>query len=248
MSANTTQFFDMGLNVNSLLTGFRGGMFDGRYVYYTPGSNSIIGRYDTTLSFGAPASYSMFDTSVVTSDTAGFGGSAFDGRYIYFANNATRATICRYDTTLPFGASTSYVSFDLLSQINSLASGFGGCLFDGRYVYFVPLTNITASGLFLSYDTTISFTSALSYNIFDLSANVDTRSLGFSGGAFDGRYLYLVPDFTIGSQIQGQITRYDTSLSFNSSTSYSIFDALASINSFIKPYLMEFTFITFPFN
>ena len=46
-------------------------------------------------------------------------------------------------------------------------------------------------------------------------------SFGFTGGVFDGRYIYLAPTSN-GVVNSGQVTRYDTTLSFTQSTSYSI--------------------------
>ena len=60
--------------------------------------------------------------------------------------------------------------------------------------------------------------------VFDTAAQVNSRSLTFSGAVFDGRYVYLVPN-------KGQITRYDTTRSFTASTSYATFDMQSSVNS-----------------
>ena len=44
------------------------------------------------------------------------------------------------------------------------------------------------------------------------TTTVNSNSTGFTGGVFDGRYIYLVP-YNNGS-IFGQITRYDTTRPF----------------------------------
>lgn len=63
-----------------------------------------------------------------------------------------------------------------------------------------------------------------STQFFDTKA-VNSASAGFTGSAFDGKYIYFAPQNN-GSP-SGQITRYDTRSSFYSSSSYSFFDTKA---------------------
>ena len=240
MSANTTVFFDTAANVNFNSVGFAGGVFDGRYVYFSPfyngsgGNSGQITRYDTTLSFTASSSYAVFDTVAnVSPSSLGFLGASFDGRYVYFVPSELTTTpsgqITRYDTLAPFTASTSYAIFDTAANVNSVSRGFQGAIFDGRYLYFVPNNNGGFFGQITRYDTASSFLASTSYAVFDTAANVNSRSLGFAGGTFDGRYIYLAP-LNNGVDL-GQITRYDTTGAFIASTSYAVFDTAANVNS-----------------
>jgi hypothetical protein len=73
--------------VNANSKGFNGAVFDGRYVYLVPYNNGAfygqVTRYDTTGSFTAAGSYSVFDTTTVNANSKGFIGAVFDGRYVY---------------------------------------------------------------------------------------------------------------------------------------------------------------------
>ena len=229
-SITTYVAFDLQANVNSSSDGFQGGVFDGRYIYLAPAGaagaalQGLITRYDTTGNFTASVSYAFFDTQAnVNSNSRLFDGAVFDGRYVYFVPSTLGQITC-YDTTISFTASASYAVFNTASlAANSV--GFSGAVFDGRYVYFVP----NNFGIITRYDTTGSFTANTSYATFDLQAKVISNSSGFQGGAFDGRYVYFVPDNN--GSIFGQITRYDTTGSFSASVSYSTFDMQANVNS-----------------
>ncbi len=94
---------------------YSGVAFDGRYVYFAPGSRGIIPgsaivpsglftRYDTTASFTAAPSWSVFDVATVNILAKGFAGAAFDGRYVYLVPYSDDVLsddgiIARYDTT-----------------------------------------------------------------------------------------------------------------------------------------------------
>ena len=227
ISTNFINFFDT-TTVNPNSKGFYGGVFDGKYVYLIPYNNGLffgqITRYDTTLPFNSISSYSVFDTTIIDINNKGFSGGVFDGKYIYFVPNSN-GQILRYDTTTSFFSPTSYSIFDS-TVINSTSSGFDGGIFDGRYVYFVPFNNGFYHGQITRYDTTLSFTSVGSYSVFNTSS-VNTFSKGFKGGVFDGRYLYLVPYNNGSGSDFGQITRYDTTLPFTSTTSYDVFDTIS---------------------
>jgi hypothetical protein len=221
--------FDM-TSVSTYCKGFAGGVFDGRYLYFSPnnvgGINSgTVARYDTESPFTLASSYTCFDLSRIDSRNKGFIGAAFDGRYVYFVpnNSNTSGVVAQYDTSLSFNAAGSYAIFDM-TPIHTTCIGFYSGIFDGRYVYFVPNNNGT-SGLIVRYDTTQPFTSILAYQTFDVAA-LDAASLGFAGAAFDNRYVYFIP----GLPGYGTVARYDTTLSFVEADSYA-FLGTAGINS-----------------
>ncbi len=211
-----------------------GGTFDGRYVYFAPdqtggvGYDGLVTRYDTQAPFGTAGSWTTFNTSTVNANARGFWGAAFDGRYVYLVpqfNGVTHGTVTRYDTQAAFGSASSWSTFDT-STVSANAKGFMGATFDGRYLYFVPHgysnTVNTLDGLVARYDTQAAFASAGSWSTFD-TASVDSGAVGFTGGVFDGRYLYLVPDETP-SGLGSTVARYDTQAAFTSAGSWSTFD------------------------
>ncbi|MDO8625833.1 MAG: hypothetical protein Q7K39_00005, partial [Candidatus Magasanikbacteria bacterium] len=169
--------------------------------------------------------FSFFNMAAANASAVGFIGGVFDGRYIYMAPY-TNGQVARYDTTASFSATSSYSFFDIATNVTSTAKGFEGSVFDGRYVYFIPLIGSgVRSGTVVRYDTAGAFTATASWAYFDTAANVNASSKGFVGGVFDGRYLYLVP-FYNGAYF-GQVTRYDTTGSFTSAGSWSVFDTTA---------------------
>ena len=221
-------------SINSHSNSFAGAVFDGRYLYFIPNATGfgVITQYDTTKSFTAAASYAAINTTANgNSNSRGFLGGTYDGRYIYlspFNNGADFGQITRYDTSLSFTASTSYSFYDTARNVNSNSRGFFGAVFDGRYIYFVPYGTSSSQGQVTRYDTTGSFTSSTSYAIFNIAANVNLTSLCFSGGVFDGRYVYFSP---YNSATSGLITRYDVTSPFTSPLGYTVLDLRANVNS-----------------
>ncbi len=105
--------------------GYRGGVFDGRYVYFVPdysNGSSYHGdvlRYDTQGAFDNISSWSHYDAGY----NAGYFGGVFDGRYIYFvpySNGSLYGDVLRYDTT---GANRS---FKLFYNAQDQSGGFAG--------------------------------------------------------------------------------------------------------------------------
>lgn len=226
-SANSWATLDATL-INAANTSLNGLIFDGRYLYLVPRSGTVVTRYDTTLNYTSTSSYSTFDASVIAGglgNNKGFIGGSFDGRYIYFSPNIFAiysGYVLRYDTTGTFTAAASWTNFDT-TTVNANLKGFGGSLFDGRYVYFIPYTTAVAtySGLVVRYDTTASFTSAASWTTFDMTT-ISGNYKGYFGGSFDGRYIYFAP-LTNGA-IHGNVARYDTTAPFTSTSSWNFFD------------------------
>jgi hypothetical protein len=208
-SADSWLVFDT-TTVNANAKGFTGAVFDGRFLYLVPNFSGTNARYDTQASFTAAASWSTFDLGSVIPNARGFFGGAFDGRYVYLVplekDGGYDGVVTRYDTQAPFANAASWSTFDTTS-VNSNAKGFAGAAFDGRYVYLVPYTNAVSptgnavpDGLVARYDTQAPFTTTASWSTFDLAA---LNAVGFTGAAFDGRYVYFVPDFA------GVVARFD---------------------------------------
>ena len=148
----------------------------------------------------------------------------FDGRYIYIGSaKNTTGQLTRYDTTLSFTSASSYSVYDTTS-VDANAKFYISATFDGRYMYL----NSVFSGIFLRYDTSASFTTSTSYTYYNTQL-VNANSVNFWGIICDSRYVYFVPN---NSGTSGQITRYDTTLSFTSSSSYTFFDTTTvNVNS-----------------
>jgi hypothetical protein len=232
-AASSWSAFDL-KSVPGGASSFQGAAFDGRYVYLVPdstgsGPNGVAMRFDTQgASFTAPASWSVFDLTTAMPGAGSFHGAAFDGRYVYvepFFQVNGQYPVVRYDPQGGgFTAPASWASYD------DATGGFAGSAFDGRFVYLVPWFG----GVVTRYDTQgAGFTSVAAWSSFDLSANVSPAAAGFLGAAFDGRYVYLVPNDDIlpdGGGLSGVVARYDTQAgAFAAPASWATFDVSSAI-------------------
>jgi len=183
------------LTLDDSAGGYRGGAFDGRYLYLSPYGDLSSGalltkplatRYDTQADFAAKASWATFDMSAL-SNTPGYAGAVFDGKYVYFPAADFRGRLTRFDTRGAFEAASSWAVFEMSSALSGVNDQFNGGVFDGRYLYLVPESKVA-----VRYDTSAAFDSKGAYESFDL-APLDARSGHLAGGVFDGRYVYFVP-------------------------------------------------------
>ena len=221
--ASTTSWsaFDAA-SVSPSAIGFESAVFDGRYVYFVPyknagGLDGVVTRFDTQGSFGNASSWATFDATAIEPRALAFHGAIFDGRFAYFAPNLY-GVVLRLDTTGSFAAASSWSTFDMTTVRLGTAGMWGG-VFDGRWVYFVPNNDGSAFGVVARYDTAGAFAAKASWSTFDL-ATKDAGAKGFRGGAFDGRFVYFVPND--GGAI---LARYDTtSTSFGALDAWSTFD------------------------
>lgn len=228
-------------------TGFFGGVFDGRYLYFAPQYNTdnrhgTVLRYDTHGDFHAPASWAAYDASTTDGLACkGYYGAAFDGRYVIFPPrrdpDGFHARVLRYDTRGDFHDPTSWSAHDAGIDNSSQSAAF-----DGRYLYFNPgqraeerrpdaaddasprVTGMAAdqvllaSGNVLRFDTRGEFTAAASWTSFDVSAALGAAVRDFDGSCFDGRYIYLAP------LAYAMALRYDTRLAFADPASWEVYD------------------------
>jgi hypothetical protein len=174
-----------------------GTVYDGRYIYCPPGNaqgnTRFTARHDTQSSFGDPSSWTTFDLALLEGNIPNFNGAAFDGRYVYFVPNGN--VIARYDTQAAFDGVSAWAVFDTAAMGASVGD-FQTAIFDGRYMYFVPSWKIL-----VRYDTQANFADATSWSALDMYAS--NLGDGFSGGAFDGEYVYITVSFG------GSIVRFD---------------------------------------
>jgi len=202
-------------------TGYYGGGYDGRYVYFVPFNDgkSFHGRvlrYDTRSNFSAAASWEAYDAGRTDGlATIGYKGAVYDGRYMYFvpfrAGERIHTRVLRYDTQSAFGSASSWSAYDASRTNGLLAKGYVGAEYDGRYIYFVPYSgdNNVFHACFLRYDTREGFKDESSWLAFEAS-NVDGMTTkGYKFSTFDGRYIYFAP-YNDGRQFSGKALRYDT--------------------------------------
>jgi hypothetical protein len=229
---------------------FRGGGFDGRYLYLVSSGDATLNpitRYDTQGDFAAPSSWTAFNLSSVNTDTPDFYGALFDGRYMYFlpCDPGFGSTLSRYDTRMDFTTAAAWSNFGM-TAVNGNPAGDGQCeiggLFDGRYAYFIPNSIYGYwRGTMARFDTQGSFQDvAGAWSVFNTQSLAATAA-GYVGGAFDGRYIYLTPccDASTGTPLALQgpplITRLDTRGTFTDAGAWKTFDPtpLGPTNNFL---------------
>jgi hypothetical protein len=220
--------------------GYRGGTFDGRYVYLTPTQpenngaagltyDCVAARYDTQADFASSGAWSSFNLTQKSGTpdltVPGYRGAAFDGRYVYFApgfnGDGPSGNATRYDTMAPFDDKASWTDYDL-TDVDANAVSFDGAVLAGKYLYFVPES---MDSLAARYDTTAPFDDKTSWTTFD-TTTLDPNAWLFNGGVFDGRYVYFVPNNQ--NTDQGLITRYDTQASFEDASSWATYNPIGT--------------------
>jgi hypothetical protein len=218
--------------------GFFGGVFDGRWVYFSPqcnaksegnadddiaapGRHGDALRYDTHRSFDDPQAwegYAAGETAGLT--TRGYYGCLFDGRYVYyvprFDGDRLHTRVLRYDTHGDFRDADSWTARDA-----GRAMSCQGGAFDGRYLYFAPgmYQEGGDSGEVLRYDTQSDFHDDASWAFFDAAATGGLECRCYDGAVWDGRHVYFVP---LG---KAPVLRHDPTAGFANPAAWQAFDA-----------------------
>jgi len=202
--------------------GYRGISFDGRYIYLVQDHSTLNGpmlRYDTQATF----THANLEAYTIPGN-AGWSTACFDGQYVYYLptkniSGTYHGTIVRYDTTGSFTSAGSWTSFDL-TTINAAYTGFWSCALDGKYIYMIG--NVNGSGRhgnMIKYDTSLSFTSAGSYEVIDISG-INSNWKGFNGAAACNGSLYLCP-WSNDAGRHGNLVKCDFSKDFESNGAWS---------------------------
>jgi hypothetical protein len=205
-------------------------------VYFIPwngGGHIKLAKWNSQLPFQDPSAWSTKDLTSVGAQSLGFVSGCNDGRYVYLA--PIQKMFIRYDTHRDFAIDTSYSAFDLTTVPGSVGGTTGGCVFDGRYVYVIPLFADDLRGHIVKrYDTLASagFTSVASWDSFDI-ATINDGCRGYLGAGFDGRYVYFSP-YANNSTTHGHFIRYDTTKPFGALGSWEHIDLVADVNPALK--------------
>jgi len=223
--------FDAG-TIDGLETqGYYGAVFDGRRILFAPMQHSVdqyhanVLAYDTWREFQSPESYMAYDAAGTGDlDTRGYYGAAFDGRQVHFVPRKTdkmrHGHLLRWDSTLPFKQSESWMSAD-----GSTGNCRQGVAFDGRYLYYAPgfddedpHAEENPSGRVLRQDTRADFSDPKTLSVFDLG-RLHPQAKCYDGACFDGRYVYFAP-------LAHPVTvRYDTEGDFADPQAWQVFEA-----------------------
>lgn len=209
--------FDAGEATGGEAIGFDGGAFDGRYLYFVPLSKGVALRHDTRGDFADTQSWRAY--APAPAKLEGCIGAVFDGRYVYFVPYG-HSRVVRCDTQGEFAAPGSWESYEAGHTCGLETGGFAGGFFDGRYVYFEPFKRRAKEGkgydfhtCLLRYDTQGKFADPQSWEARDAGATDGLETIGYQGGAFDGRYFYFAPLINLNrgnKKFFGIVLRYDT--------------------------------------
>lgn len=197
-TVSIAEVLPVGVNLN-----FAGAAFDGRYLYMSPIHKGTIVRFDTRSDFFDPDSWDFFSVLGLDSqdDVLGGVGPTFDGRFVYFppmysSDGGRSGKAIVYDTHTDFHDSTSWNYIDL-TDIDPDLKGFEGAVYDGQYVYFVPMNFSNPHGKIVRYNTlsTQGLSYEITYNQSSSSFGSVLQALNFKIGTSDGlRSLYLTDD------------------------------------------------------
>ena len=138
---------------------------------------------------------------------------------------ALQPLVSQWHPRTDFNAFTAY---DAGHTDGLSTNGYFGAGGDGRYVYFCPVRDhqdrYSVHGHVLRYDTQAPFHSAAAWTAYDAGYTDGLRTVGFYGGAFDGRYVYFNPRDD-GHSHHTRLLRYDTHGDFKAPDSWAAHDA-----------------------
>ncbi len=185
-SPDSWKAYDPGENGVGLdAEGYTGGVFDGRYAYFTPWHNGTayhaeVLRFDTWGDFAQASSWAAFTPAGAS---GGYWGAVFDGTHVLFVarnNGVDHGNFLRYDTRGDFKNNAYWTNFDPGSNgVGVDPDGLLGAVFDGRNIYFPMYNNgTTHTGEMLKFDTTGSDST------FKLQYSAANQSGGFAGAPF----------------------------------------------------------------
>src|SRR5438093_605442 len=124
-----------------------------------------------------------------------------------------------------FNSSNSWSAYDAGNTSGLNSKECCGAVFNNRFIYFVPhFDNTVYHGRVLRYDTQGLFNSSNSWSAYDAGNTNGFNTTGYYGAVFNNRFIYFVPYYD-GTNYHGRVLRYDTQATFNSSNSWSAYDA-----------------------
>lgn len=195
------------------------------------GIAGLYGQYHAD-GFPTPVAKSLWDTydsgaNGIGVSPKGYMGAVFDGRYVYFVplnNSVYHGEVLRLDTEADFSTTNAWASFNPGAEgVGSNPVGYTGGVFDGRYVYFAPYNTGTAyHGEVLRLDTLADFGTTNAWTTYTPHDHGVGDHVGYLGAVFDGRYVYFSPEYD--GVRHGEVLRYDTQGTFDSTNSWAAFD------------------------
>lgn len=175
----------------------------------------------------ADGNTTVYDASLGTKFTDGC-YDPYDNKLYMTAIWSETYGIMKYDPALPFSSAGSW-AFSDLTDFQVGATGYHGGVATGTHVYFAPRQDSsgTAHGIVARYNKG-TFDDTGSWEFVNLATLISANHKGYAGAAFDGRYVYLIPENN--GSAHGLAVRYDTHGAFDSAVSWASID-LAGIDA-----------------
>lgn len=210
--------------------GYRGAVFDGRFIYFIPhindgmtgdGFHAVFLRYDTRAPFKATSSWAAYDTSALGG--LGYWGGVLSGNYIYFSPynrlwGHENGRVLRYDYFMPFKDPNAWSVMDL-EAINSIAVNFGTPAADENYIYFPSGQWVWVEGFELCvarYNKSLPFEDPSSWEIMEMQY-LEPFPQAHGCAFFHGQYVLFGP-------YEFDLLAYDTHLPFTDPKAWTVAD------------------------
>ena len=214
------------------MSGYRGAVFDGEYVYYSPyynnhGRHAQMLRYDTSQDFQnhnawepfhlPPKMPIMHDGIEIEVNTSGFQGALYKEPFVYYVpyhvDNGYGSVVLRYDTNMQF---YNFEAYALMGLFDVYEDG----VVHKNFIYFSPhLDYKNEINTFpLRYDTQKPFGLHTSWEKHSLENNTSYIS---AESAMDK--IFYAP-WNTNASVNSTIAVYDTHGSFTDNSSWELID------------------------
>lgn len=208
--------------------GYRGAVFDGRFVYFVPhindgmsgdGFHAVFLRYDTRAPFKDSSSWAAYDAGAFGG--LGYWGGVLSGDYIYFSpfnRIANNGRVLRYNYSMPFKDPNAWSVIDL-EAINPIAANFGTPAADKNYIYFPPGQWVWIEGYELAvarYNKSLPFDDPSAWEIMELQS-LEPYPEAHGCAFFYGQYILFGP-------YEFDLLAYDSHLPFTNPAAWTVAD------------------------
>ncbi len=125
-----------------------------------------------------------------------------------------------------FESASAWSTFDPNAVLGTCIYRFSGALYDGRYTYFCPNSELAPTpfrGAFVRYDTRAPFDHPSSWAVYEVGPRIGPYATSYTAAAFDGRYVYATCRTVQEPTTVDVIVRYDTRAAFAADASWEIF-------------------------
>lgn len=224
---NSFSFYDFSFTSGLKTIGYHGAVLDPihSFIYFvpfclSPGQyHARILRLDLSSNFDSTSSYSAIDAGnkMPVNKSVGYAGGCYANSYVYFApyyNGALHGNVMRISTNSNFSLSSVHVfNASFINGQNTV--GYSGCVFDGRYITYVPFSTSNI----LRFDTFANFQLEPSWSAVNVALYTSLRPLvNFADGISLNGSIFFASFLTI--QMKFNSTNLASTLQFFDTSNY----------------------------